>query len=227
MKNIKLVFCGFIIVFFVVFSTYSQSLSLGVKGGAVFSKHVSNLNEEVTKNVTWWTAGGFVNYRISRNFTMGTELNYIIKGTTLLANTSQNTFDNVETKLTYASIPLIFKFGVKLNDIYPYVFTGPRIDINVQNDENGLLGFYKNRKDANWGIIGGIGLIFNTDDNPLLGIELRYNRDFTPFTSGGYTYKGFSTVFPADTDFLNQSFEITVFLGKTIFKKNTTKRNIK
>jgi len=227
MRTITIKTVLLIIAFFSIHSTYSQSLSLGVKGGVVFSKHVSNLNEEVTKNVTWWTAGGFVNYRISKHFTLGSELNYIIKGTTLLANTSPNTYDNVETKLTYASIPLIFKFGVKLNDIYPYLFTGPRIDINIQNDESGLLGFYKNRKDASWGVIGGIGLIFNTDDNPLLGIELRYNRDFTPFASSGYTYKGFSTVFPANTDFLNQSFEITVFLGKTIFNKSTNKNRKK
>jgi len=206
----------------------SQRLSIGGKGGYVLSKHLTNLTDNISKNIKGISAGIYFNYRFSNLFGIAAEVNYIEKGNTLTANSSSTSFEEVETKLTYASIPLLFKMGTKIeNDFYPYCFGGPRIDINIKNDENKVEGLYKNLKDPNFGVSVGFGVIYEPAGEINWGVEFRFSPDLTKFPVKGYSYKNYITNFPNGVEFSNMSFEINLVIGGTFIKGKPTPKKMK
>ena len=114
----------------------------------------------------------------------------------------------------YVTIPINAKVGFSAGKyFFAYILAGPRIDVHVDDNDNGLVGLFKNRNAINFGLSVGAGLSYYGNEKRLFGIEIRYFPDITKYSVEKYTYGGVVTIYPIGTEFRNESLELVLKVG--------------
>jgi hypothetical protein len=215
MNKIIKVFIVFALVYLSTLKAYSQSPIFGFNLGGNLSYHsISGSSNTTSKSRYAFFAGAFLEFNIGKIIKLTPELNYVLKGANIQYTESDNLVTEIPTKLYYISFPINGKIGLNVTDkIYAYFLAGPRLDINIDYNDNGLIGLYTNRNNINIGGNIGLGLSYNKDNRRLIGVELRFNSDFSKFPVDKYTYKGIITNYAAGTQFRNESLELLLKIG--------------
>lgn len=124
----KIIILSVIILIVASVQSYSQNLRLGPKLGVNFA----NTNEDPNYNSTnrnGLILGGVMDIRISDEFYIQPEAEYIMKG-----NQFTNGIGNtVKYKLDYIQFPVYFKFRFPISgsSLHPFILGGPSFGFNV------------------------------------------------------------------------------------------------
>ncbi len=207
----------FIVALFFLFIPIanSQTFHWGIKGGVLSSYHsVSNSSEnKVSRNRIGWLAGVYTNIKLGENFRIEPELYYVSKGAEMERSIIGSEVNYSNTELDYISIPLNSQIGLSYDNFFIYVLIGPRVDISVGENENGLSGIYKNRNNFNFGGNIGFGFWYSKSNKKQFGVELRYSPDLSTFPVEGFSVNGIHTSYINGTNFRTESLELHLNLG--------------
>ncbi len=205
----KIKYTYIIITLFLSSILFGQQLTLGIQWGGT-SSFYSITNNKNSKSIQTYMYGAFADLSINNMLIFSVEANYIKKGGELKRG-STSIF--AKPFITYLSIPLMTKVGIKLPKIYLYVTAGPRLDIAIEENDERLVGLYNNRSNINLGTSVGAGFsLFLNKRNSYLGFELRYNPDLTGFDVNSYDSFGITT-YQGDEKFKSNSIELIAKLG--------------
>lgn len=196
---------------------HSQTTIFGINIGGNMSYHViSGQQTENTKSRQGFSLGTFLELNVGKMFKVVPEINFVLKGSKIYHTINSNNVSETQTKLYYISIPVNTKFGISINnDLFAFVLAGPRADITIDENENGLNGIYMNSNNINFGACLGLGITYSGIKSRLFGIEFRYNPDFgfSKYSVEKYTYSGITTNFASGTEFKNESLELIMKIG--------------
>lgn len=201
-----------------VFSTlrlYGQSPILGINAGGNISYQIVSGNQSVnTKSNVGYIFGTFVDFNVGKVLKITPEINFSLKGSKVQHSINNTSMTEVPTKLYYVTIPINAKLGFRPDkDLFAYMLLGPRIDVHVDDNDNGLVGLYKNRNAINFGLSLGAGLVYYGNEGRLLGIEIRYCPDITKYSVDKYIYESAEISYPVGTEFRNESLELVLKVG--------------
>jgi len=203
------------VIIFLVFSAlrlHGQSPILGINaGGNISYQSVSGIQSANTKSKVGYIFGTFVDFNVGKVLKITPEINFTLKGSKVQHNTDNNSIIEVPTKLYYVTIPINAKVGFSASkNLFAYMLAGPRIDVHVDDNDNGLIGLFKNRNAINFGFSLGAGLSYYGHEGRLFGLEIRYCPDITKYSVDKYTYEGVVTSYPVGTEFRNESLELVL-----------------
>jgi len=156
-----------IIALFMGITSFSQDLSLGVKGGVNFS-NIRELKSFNLQAKTGFTAGVFVGIKFSGKIGVQADLLYSQQG----AKFNEGDFD-----LTYVNIPVVLKYYL-VDEQGFNVQVGPQFGFLVDDNINNLVNNIVNKAEANENDLSGvIGVGY---DSPYgIFIDARYNLGFS------------------------------------------------
>lgn len=201
----------FIIAFLFLSINIQLNYSQYFHGGFLLGGNSSffSSNGQSQKNMTAYMFGIFADFPINKNIQVCAEVDYIKKGGEMQRG---NTPYYAKPFIQFASVPLMSKIGILTNKFYIYALVGPRIDIAINENDDGLMGFFNSRKSLNFGIISGVGFNILLKNKNYFGFEFRYNPDLTGFPVKSYQNNGIVTYLDG-TDFRNNSIELMLKVG--------------
>ena len=108
------------------------------------------------------------------------EIHYIEKGCNddlLYCDVTGNCYDKTfENKITYLSIPFIFKFSIPNDYISPFFVIGPRVDLKLSYDAELMENTYEEFKDVVFGYDYGFGVETKVKELTI-SLEYRFSKD--------------------------------------------------
>lgn len=190
----------------------SQSFdSFGIKFGT--NSSANSYSGELTRRKIGLSIGLFTELKAAERFFIQPEIFFINKGNTVLVLNNISKTEEVKTQLNYLSIPLSIKYCLNKNNIVPFISLGPRIDILLNYDENGLEGYYSNLNSVNFGISAAIGAQYLFNKNKRLILELRYSPDLSKYFIYGYRRKNVNIFNQGSVNHFNNSIEFLLGIG--------------
>ncbi len=184
----------------------SAQVHLGVLGGL----NLANLSVDPDEGVdfssrTAFGFGGVLDYDLGEYIALHLEPMYLQKGT----ETTEDGVD-VEFKLAYLELPLLFKYTFGTSDTKPYVMAGPTIGFNlsakVKGSEGGVsaeIDIKDETKSIDFGLGFGAGVSLPMGNNSIF-VEARYALGLTNIFDD-----------PADPDTDVKTKGIQIFAGIT------------
>lgn len=170
-------------------STDYQPFTFGLKGGLNLTTFFGDAvdNGEVLPlhdNVFLYNAGGFVNYRFSRHFSVQAEALYSKIGTKTNSPLTNTQTGTTEYQMTYIAVPVLFKYHfANQSDWTPNIYIGPQISY-LLNGEADEVEIDDQLKDLTFGVAAGVGVDWNIASSPqsivrTIGLDLRYTLRLT------------------------------------------------
>ena len=184
----KNILCLFVLLFVVISLTNSFAEAenpvkgYGFKIGYVTSNHIWKDNDDSSRDddrngldfcffLELNINSSYLNYLF--------EIHYIEKGCNddlLYCDVYGNCYDKTfENKITYLSIPFIFKFSIPNDYISPFFVIGPRVDLKLSYKSELMENTYEEFKEVIFGYDYGFGLETKVKD---LTIEFVTKRNF-------------------------------------------------
>lgn len=197
----------FLLLSFSITINYGQNYHAGFLLGGNSSFYSSNGQSQ--KNMTAYMFGLFSDFPINKNITICAEVDYIKKGGELQRG---NTPYYAKPYIGFASIPLIGKIGIVANKFFIYSLLGPRVDIAISENDDGLSGFFNLRKSVNFGVISGAGFNITLANKNYFGFEFRYSPDLSGFPVTSYESNGIISYLDGN-NFRNNSLELLMKVG--------------
>ena len=159
--------------------------SYGVKLGVVAARQNWDISPLVSTEARWGLdVGGFVEpIQIAPVSILG-EMHYIQKGTkyiateTYRANNLLGYEDRLVTynpRLDYLSFAVFGKLSVEVSILKVSCFAGPRLDVVIGKEDDGLTGLYDKFKQTDFGTTLGLGFESLLIREPTLSLEFRYS----------------------------------------------------
>lgn len=213
MKKIFVWFC-FLFFAFPGSNLFCQKVGWGINilGNSAYHVITNPIEKQISHNRKGISGGIFLDIDLSRNLKINPEINYINKGAEIETRQS-NLVSDVSARLSYLSVPLNLKLGVRIDKSLLYILAGPRIDVLIGDNENGLNGIYQNRENINFGGSFGLGIYCRNSNRGFYGAEIRYSPDVTTYKVDGFIYNNTSTVYSSGTNFRNESLELFLYFG--------------
>lgn len=177
----------------------------GIKIGAVganetWTGFASNWN---MKNRWGFTADAYAEIPFFRSFSAQGEIQYTQKGmkvsvpiTTVSQPDGTGQYRTISPRIDYVSIPLLAKLKIPLTSLTPYILVGPRFDILISREPDGLDAVVNNFDKMDYGLTVGAGI--ELDSLFPFGIlaEFRYNPNaYDSYQSGYQTIRNRSVDF--------------------------------
>ena len=204
-----------VLLFFATNVNPQTLTSYGLKMGAVASNpiwKVGSQSSNESEMKTGMDLGFFLNWNLTNNISLLTEVHYVQKGLRYyipIVENSQNGngvsvyVQSVNPSVNYLSFPLFIKYDLLTSEVIPYLIGGMRVDFVLSTSEiNNPRWLYNNVNKIDFG--GSIGFGFQTKS--LLGIgtglEIKYSPSFIKVASSPMA------------DITNRSFEINIILYK-------------
>jgi hypothetical protein len=194
------------------FGVSSQTLNnYGIKLGVAASNpiwKVGSQSYEGAESRMGMNVGLFLNWGLTNNLSLLTEMHYIQKGLRFyqpVVNTSGGVVEAyveaTNPNVNYISFPIFIKYDLITSEVTPYIIGGLRVDFMISKSEiNNPRWLYSNVN--NYDIGGSMGLGVQTKS--LLGIgtglEIRYSPSFIKVDSSPMA------------DITNRSFEINIVI---------------
>jgi hypothetical protein len=170
------------------FKKIANRLEFGITAGGNYSNFTSA--NFATDPLPGFHAGLTVSYKFTENFLVSEEFLYSLQG----AKVKEGTFAGQDIKLSYASVPILFKY--RTNSGF-YVEAGPQASFKVKEDLGGITDS-KFAKKIDFGMAGGLGY----QSKMGLGIGARYVYGLQ---------KVQETPSPILGDFKNNSIQASIF----------------
>ncbi len=183
-----------LVIFFFAVNINSQTLTnYGFKLGAVASNPIWNHSSKQTAIKTGMDLGFFLNWNLTTNISLLTEVHYVQKGLRFYVPIFENVQNNngvsvyvqsVDPNVNYLSFPVLIKYDLLKSEVIPYLIGGMRVDFVLSTNEiNNPRWLYNNVNNIDFG--GSIGFGFQTKS--LLGIgtglEIKYSPSFIKVAS--------------------------------------------
>jgi opacity protein-like surface antigen len=154
--------------------------AFGVKAGLISSGQTfsdSHFDQHVDDR-RFFQVGLFVDYQISRHFSLLPELRYVPIGLkyVFVIATDPPTFETVKTRVDYLSIPIMIKARLPMQTLTPYFIAGPRVDFQLGGTEE-LTGDPYEKVTAGITVGGGVNYALSSGLNLLF--EVSYSPDIT------------------------------------------------
>ena len=140
--------------------------------------------------------GLYVEWFDASMFSLLTEIHYIQKGAEFV-NRTVHEFGLISPRTDYLSVPVLAKARVFDQGVSPYIVCGPRVDFLIQTRDYDAEVSWKETHKTDFGATVGVGVEVTTSKHFQLGIEFRYDPDFTE------TYRSAK----------NRSMELLIFAG--------------
>lgn len=175
----------------------SQDLeSYGIKSGAC----AATQSEWFTSVGYRWgfDAGAYAEWKMSDAVSMSTEVHYIQKGVRfirgVISETGPGWPGGWSPRIDYVALPILVKARLMDAAVSPYLLAGPRADVLVHTDEDGIRNSEFNPLEkTDFGLTIGAGIELHTETAPHLGIEVRYSPSFKEVLGRGSNIRNTST----------------------------------
>ncbi len=183
MKRLLAVTLGMLLL---IAATGNARPAFGVKAGLISSGQTfsdSHFDRGVDDR-RFFQFGVFMDYPISRHFSLVPELRYVPIGLkyVFVITTNPPTFETVKTRVDYLSIPLLIKARLPMQTLTPYFIAGPRVDFQLGGTEE-LTGDRYDKTTAGMTVGGGVQWILSSRYAVLL--EMSYSPDITKVYNSG------------------------------------------
>ena len=203
-----------ILLFLISLNLNAQILTnYGLKFGTVASNPVWKVDSQSydgAESKMGMNVGLFLEWGLTNNISMLTEMHYIQKGLKFYEPIVENdqinngfsvSVQSVNPNVNYLSFPVFIKYDLLSSEVIPYLIGGMRIDFALStNNIKNPRWLYENVNNIDFG--GDLGLGFQTKS--LLGIgtglEIKYSQSFIKVASSQMA------------DITNRSFEINFIL---------------
>jgi hypothetical protein len=171
----------FLFIAFSLLSTTAQSFKGGIRAGLTASQLSGDNMSGYNKLGAY--AGGYVKFPFTEIWSLQTELNFIMKGSSNVVNLSPSNLYLYYIQLLYLQVPLLPKaqlfknFELELGPAFNILFFGAEYD---------AYGRIHNRKPFKWWEISGIvGVTYLIKEH--YGINIRYEVSLTPIRKADET----------------------------------------
>lgn len=194
------------------YSSLSQSFnSFGIKIGINSSDN--SYSSELTSRKNGLSVGLFTELKAADKLYIQPEILFINKGNIVLYQKNDLNMEEVKTQLNFLTIPFSIKYCLSNNKIVPFISLGPRIDILLNCDENGLKGYYSSINSVNYGFTAAVGSQYLFNKNKKIVLELRYSPDLSSYEIYGYEKNNVNIFNQGSVNHFNNSFELLLGIG--------------
>ncbi|MBI4720472.1 MAG: PorT family protein [Chitinivibrionia bacterium] len=190
---------------------HAGPITLGAKMGLVLSNGANMPEEWFDPSFkTGFTAGVFMNFAVTENFSLQPELLYTQKGATT------NLFDDLleaTAKFDYVELPLLARYTIPVKgNLKPFVYAGPGIAFNTSSELEVGISIFSTSFDissithtTDFIVLAGGGFDLGLGAGKLL-IDARFQYGFTNvIQTGDFEINGSTETITAD-DFKNYAF---------------------